>query len=593
MLKRFLVLFTLGLTLSLAYADTPVGPMNYQGRLLDNAGIPVTGNYNFVVRVYDAVSAGTLKYQENHNAVAVDDGVYALLVGTQAKSGGDSTWSVELWNCCSALYLEVVVNGETLAPRHRLSAAPYAFQANLALTTNNALALGGKSSGAVLQDICKANKGKWLELANAGAGACLGVGSSYPGPVTVNINTLTSSTDFTNLDLTNANISGINFGAVNFSGTLLKNTVIAGGIFTGANFANSTWDGVTTISPVTVNFDMTRAKMKNMSLASFSMTDASKLQFVSIGYITACPAALPGYYNWTCRVQKTTPSTVYFVAGGGGTGINYSRDSAMADDSLGVARLDVDSFAGATISDADFRGMLINQSFDGAYYYGADFSNADIWNVNFGNSGVGDFAKFDNARLHHVNFSKSDQSLLYMTSSSFKGATLEGCTLRNIVLEGVNLQGVTIYNSDFSKYDDNGAGVDFTGAIVHNSKFWSVNQMYADFTNARFYGSGPGSVSTFWKSDIRNMVFTGALFTDMVFDSNVTLVNTNFVNTKWVNPTFTNVNATGTNFQGARFYDLQPNALSGITNWSGARCPDNYLIPNPASGQTCLTHLLP
>ena len=40
-----------------------IGPMNYQGRLLDNAGIPVTGSYNFVVKIYNDPTTGTLKYQ--------------------------------------------------------------------------------------------------------------------------------------------------------------------------------------------------------------------------------------------------------------------------------------------------------------------------------------------------------------------------------------------------------------------------------------------------------------------------------------------------------------------------------------------------
>ena len=54
---------------------TPVGPMNYQGRLLDNQGIPVTGNYTFTVRIYNDPVSGTLKYSEVHNNVAVNDGV--------------------------------------------------------------------------------------------------------------------------------------------------------------------------------------------------------------------------------------------------------------------------------------------------------------------------------------------------------------------------------------------------------------------------------------------------------------------------------------------------------------------------------------
>src|SRR6478736_272553 len=131
--------------------------MNYQGRLLDNVGVPVTGSYNFIVRIYDAPTGGTLKFSEQQNSIAVNDGVYSFLVSTGTSPTG--SWDINLWNT-PTLYLEIEVNSQTLAPRHLLASTPFAFQANLALTTNNALALGGKSAGNVLQDICTAGKGK-------------------------------------------------------------------------------------------------------------------------------------------------------------------------------------------------------------------------------------------------------------------------------------------------------------------------------------------------------------------------------------------------------------------------------------------------
>lgn len=586
------------------FADTPVGPMNYQGRLLDDAGVPITDTHDFVVRIYSAASAGDLKYQEYHNNVVVDDGVYSFLVGTGTNPTG--AWDITLWNTAE-LFMEIEVESEILSPRHRLAAAPYAFQANLALTTNNALALGGKSAGNVLQDICKANKGKWLELASQGAGSCLGIGSSFPGPTQVAINTLTASTDFSGIDLTNADISGINFGAVNFTGATLKNTTVKGGSFTGANFAGSVWDGVTTTTAMTVNFDLKRAKMKNMSLASFSFTDVTKMQYISAAYLTACPVALPGFGEWDCRVQTTSPSTVYHVVGRGydavfaHTGVNYSRDSAVADDSEGVARMKVDNFNNTTVFAADFRGMFVDQTFTNSEYGFANFTGADIWRVNFGAAGSGDGSIFDKAKLRFVNFSKYPNPAM-MTSVSFVGAVLDNVNFRDVELEGVLFQNVTMLNADFTSYGDNGAGVDFTGASIYNSKFWKVVQISGDFTNAKFYGAGPGSIPTFWLSDTRYMNFTGATLTDMVFDNTVTLTNTVFTNSTWINPYFGNSAGTspiftGVNFQGAKFLETTASLWTNIptANWAGARCPDNFLIPNPnIGGVRCnVGHLLP
>src|SRR6478609_9430988 len=133
-ISSFIVLFILSAS---AFAWT-IGPMNYQGRLLDNAGIPVTGSYNFIVRIYDAASGGALKFSEQQNSIAVNDGVYSFLVSTGTNSTG--AWDIALWNT-PQLFLEIEVNGQTLSPRHLMAATPYAYQANLALRTNNALAL--------------------------------------------------------------------------------------------------------------------------------------------------------------------------------------------------------------------------------------------------------------------------------------------------------------------------------------------------------------------------------------------------------------------------------------------------------------------
>lgn len=114
------------------------GTINYQGRLLDNNGIPVTGSYNFVLSIWSTASGTTGKvYQENHNAVAVDDGVYNFQIG-----GGTSqspTWNpTSLFNTAAARYVELAVNGETLTPRHRLLSAPFTLQ------SGNSDALGGQ-----------------------------------------------------------------------------------------------------------------------------------------------------------------------------------------------------------------------------------------------------------------------------------------------------------------------------------------------------------------------------------------------------------------------------------------------------------------
>ena len=184
------------LVVSTAHA-TPVGPMNYQGRLLDNQGIPVTGSYNFVIKIYHDPTSGTLKYQESINSVAVDDGVYSFRIGLGPKTGGDSLWDIDLWQLnLNDLFLEVVVNGETLSPRHELASAPHAFTATLALSAG---ALGNKTAAEfdnILEGVCVSGQGKWLDKINK----CLGVGATVTNETLATMME-TPDTNFQNLKL--------------------------------------------------------------------------------------------------------------------------------------------------------------------------------------------------------------------------------------------------------------------------------------------------------------------------------------------------------------------------------------------------------
>jgi hypothetical protein len=112
-----------------APAATP-GQINYQGLLLDDQGQPVTGNVDLVFRLFTAAQGGTALWTEAHPDVAALDGVYDAVLGattpiTPAMIAGDS------------LYLEIAVEGETLTPRQRLVAVPYALRAAVADNVGN------------------------------------------------------------------------------------------------------------------------------------------------------------------------------------------------------------------------------------------------------------------------------------------------------------------------------------------------------------------------------------------------------------------------------------------------------------------------
>jgi len=69
-----------------AHAAVP-GLINYQGRLTDSNGDPVTGSKTLAVAIYDAATGGNLLYTENIGAVTLDDrGIYSFQFGSAGTS---------------------------------------------------------------------------------------------------------------------------------------------------------------------------------------------------------------------------------------------------------------------------------------------------------------------------------------------------------------------------------------------------------------------------------------------------------------------------------------------------------------------------
>jgi hypothetical protein len=98
--------------------------VNYQGRLADDAGVPLTGTYGMSFALYDAAEDGTLIWgPESHTAVPVSEGLFSVGLGSQTSGGIPTT----TWN--GDRYLEITVGGETLSPRELIRSVPIAGMA--------------------------------------------------------------------------------------------------------------------------------------------------------------------------------------------------------------------------------------------------------------------------------------------------------------------------------------------------------------------------------------------------------------------------------------------------------------------------------
>ena len=76
-------IFTIHTTLS--FAEAPM-LLNYQGKLTDAGGDPVTGAVDVVVNVYTNHNAGNSIYTEDIGTVPVEDGVYSFNWGDSGQS---------------------------------------------------------------------------------------------------------------------------------------------------------------------------------------------------------------------------------------------------------------------------------------------------------------------------------------------------------------------------------------------------------------------------------------------------------------------------------------------------------------------------
>ncbi|MBI3096811.1 MAG: hypothetical protein HYY93_00985 [Planctomycetes bacterium] len=118
--------------------------LNLHGRLTDNTGACLTGPYAFQIDIFNVSSGGATLYTDTQAAVQVTNGIYDITIG--AGTGGPVPTTV--FNGCPDLWIEIIVNGETLSPRTHLTSVAYAFCANL-LDGIDSTAFIGPSGGSI------------------------------------------------------------------------------------------------------------------------------------------------------------------------------------------------------------------------------------------------------------------------------------------------------------------------------------------------------------------------------------------------------------------------------------------------------------
>lgn len=153
--SRFITFtFALVIVAAVAVTSRAASPtaIDYQGRLTNSGGAPVTdGSYSVVFTVYDAAAGGTSKWTETQS-VTTTNGLFAVLLGTITPIT-DSVFNGQ------TRYLGVKVGTDPeQSPRTRLVTAPYAFRIS---TVDGST--GGAISGNINLDPSTATTGNLLK----------------------------------------------------------------------------------------------------------------------------------------------------------------------------------------------------------------------------------------------------------------------------------------------------------------------------------------------------------------------------------------------------------------------------------------------
>ena len=111
--------------------------ITYQGILTDANGQPITNTVDLELRIYDAINAVATDavYMETHNAVAVDAGLFNIVIGSV-------TPMTLLFD--NAYFLGITIIGSPeLAPRTQLNSVPYSFSSRAVSGDDNVFPASG------------------------------------------------------------------------------------------------------------------------------------------------------------------------------------------------------------------------------------------------------------------------------------------------------------------------------------------------------------------------------------------------------------------------------------------------------------------
>jgi len=119
--RKIIIGVIIGLLVALSLSGSLSNQFDFQGRLTDNNGNPITGTRNITFQVCDIDTMGTVLWTETHS-VEVNNGLFKVVLGAVNPIPDDLAYSTQM----SALQFEVENDG-VMTPYIPINPVPYAF----------------------------------------------------------------------------------------------------------------------------------------------------------------------------------------------------------------------------------------------------------------------------------------------------------------------------------------------------------------------------------------------------------------------------------------------------------------------------------
>ncbi len=142
--KRILLTGLICISIFLSVSAEVPQVINYQGRLTDDVGTPITGDLQITFKIYYIIDVGGAQtWTEVHPSVTVTDGLFNVFLGSYVTLP-DNCFSDDTTSMLGI----TIGNDPEIIPRTRLITVPYAYQALRADTADYALSIQANAVGA-------------------------------------------------------------------------------------------------------------------------------------------------------------------------------------------------------------------------------------------------------------------------------------------------------------------------------------------------------------------------------------------------------------------------------------------------------------